>query len=43
MVNSRIERSLLAAFMSLGALFASRLLRKQKQSLQAVSRHRPEP
>jgi len=43
MIYSMIERSLLAALMSLGALFATRTLRKQKQPLLAVRRHRPEP
>jgi len=43
MIYSMIERSLLAAIMSLGSLFANRALRKQRKSLVAVRRHRPEP
>jgi len=43
MIYTMIERTFLAVFMSLGTLFAARALRKQRRSLVAVRRHRPEP
>lgn len=43
MIYTMIERSLLGAVMSLVSVFAARAWRKQRKSLMAVRRHRPEP
>ncbi|MGZ8444860.1 MAG: hypothetical protein ACXWXZ_15800 [Candidatus Binatia bacterium] len=43
MMYDMFRRSLIAAAMSLGSLFAVLALGKKRKNLLAVSRHRPEP
>jgi hypothetical protein len=43
MLYHMFERSVLTAVLSLGSYFATVALRKQRKSLVAVRRHRPEP
>jgi len=43
MIYDMFRRSVIAAAMSLGSLFAALALGKKRKNLLAVSRHRPEP
>ena len=43
MIYDMLERSLIAAAMTLGSLFMAMALRKKRKNLVAVRRHRPEP
>jgi len=43
MIYDVLERSLIAAAVSLGSFFTAMALRKKRKNLLAVRRHRPEP
>jgi len=43
MIIDLLEKSLIAAFMSFGSLFATMALWQKRKNLVAVRRHRPEP
>ena len=43
MIYDILERSLIAAVITLGSFFGALALRKKRKNLLAVSRHRPEP
>ena len=43
MIYDMLERSLIAAVMTLGSFFGALALGKKRKNLLAVGRHRPEP